>query len=157
MKNALYIDFAKNKIVMTTTFAKKCRNTASTEYAQLQRVRQDYPEFTVCTRQIKSNPNKETYAGLTYEYMRNYIITHASDKTREMEVAEFDELILISQCQTKAKRYPTIKKWFLAKYPAIAKFGMAADAEEKSAETNAQNVISMNIAPQASQPQQIGA
>ena len=157
MKNALYIDFAKNKIVMTTTFAKKCRNTASTEYAQLQSVRRDYPHFEVCTRKINPNPNKETYAGLTYEYMRNYIITHASDETREMEVAEFDELILISQCQTKAKRYPTIKKWFLAKYPAIAKFGMAADAEEKSAETNAQNVISMNIAPQASQPQQIGA
>lgn len=151
MKNALYIDFAKTKIVMTTTFAKKCRNTASTEYAQLQRVRQDYPEFTVCTRQIKSNPNKETYAGLNYEYMRNYIITHASDKTREMEVAEFDELILISQCQTKAKRYPTIKKWFLAKYPAIAKFGMAADAEEKSEETNAQNVIPMPEAQAANE------
>ena len=51
-------------------------------------------------RKIKSNPNKETYAGLTYEYMRNYIITHSSDEIREKEVAEFDELILISKCQT---------------------------------------------------------
>ena len=151
MKNALYIDFAHDKIVMTTTFAKKCQNTASAEYAQLQSVRRDYPTFAVTTRKIKSNPNKETYAGLTYEYMRNYIITHASDETREMEVAEFDELILISQCQTKAKRYPTIKKWFLAKYPAIAKFGMAADAEEKSEETNAQNVIPMPEAQAANE------
>ena len=151
MKNALYIDFANDKIVMTTTFAKKCQNTASAEYAQLQGVRRDYPTFAVTTRQIKSNTNKETYAGLTYEYMRNYIITHASDETREMEVAEFDELILISKCQTKAKRYPTIKKWFLVKYPAIAKFGMAADAEEKGEETNTQNVIPMPEAQAANE------
>lgn len=151
MKNALYIDFANDKIVMTTTFAKKCQNTASAEYAQLQSVRRDYPTFAVTTRQIKSNPNKETYAGLTYEYMRNYIITHASDETREMQVAEFDELILISKCQTKAKRYPTIKKWFLVKYPAIAKFGMAADAEEKGEETNTQNVIPMPEAQAANE------
>jgi hypothetical protein len=67
--------------------------------------------------------------------MREYIITHASAETRAKEVAEFDELILISKCQTKAKRYPTIKKWFLAKYPAIAKFGVATEAEveEKTA------------------------
>ena len=57
---------------MTTTFAKKCYNTASAEYAQLQSVRRDYPTFNVTTRKIKSNPNKETYAGLTYEYMREY-------------------------------------------------------------------------------------
>ena len=151
MKNALYIDFAKDKIVMTTTFAKKCQNTASAEYAQRQSVRRDYPTFAVTTRKIKSNPNKETYAGLTYEYMRNYIITHASDETRETEVAEFDELILISKCQTKAKRYPTIKKWFLVKYPAIAKFGMAADAEEKGEETNTQNVIPMPEAQAANE------
>lgn len=151
MKNALYIDFTNNKIVMTTTFAKKCYNTASAEYAQLQSVRRDYPNFDVVTRKIKPNPNKETYAGLTYEYMRNYIITHASDETREKEVAEFDELILISKCQTKAKRYPTIKKWFLVKYPAIAKFGMAADAEEKGEETNTQNVIPMPEAQAANE------
>ena len=151
MKNALYIDFAHDKIVMTTTFAKKCQNTASAEYAQLQSVRRDYPTFAVTTRKIKSNPNKETYAGLTYEYMRNYIITHASDETREMEVAEFDELILISQCQTKAKRYPTIKKWFLAKYPAIAKFGMAADAEEEGEDPKRQNVITMPEAQAANE------
>lgn len=151
MKNALYIDFAHGKIVMTTTFAKKCYNTASAEYAQLQGVRRDYPNFDVVTRKIKSNPNKETYAGLTYEYMRNYIITHASDETREKEVAEFDELILISKCQTKAKRYPTIKKWFLAKYPAIAKFGMAADAEEQGEDPKSQNVIPMPEAQAANE------
>ena len=157
MKNALYIDFANDKIVMTTTFAKKCQNTASAEYAQLQSVRRDYPTYAVTTRQIKKNPKKETYAGLTYEYMRNYIITHAYDETREKEVAEFDELVLISKCQTKAKRYPTIKKWFLAKYPAIAKFGMDAEveADNEAAEVKPASVIPMTEVSE--QPLKIGA
>ena len=150
MKNALFIDFANDKIVMTTTFAKKCQNTASAEYAQLQSVRRDYPTYAVTTRQIKKNPKKETYAGLTYEYMRNYIITHASDETRKKEVAEFEELVLISKCQTKAKRYPTIKKWFLAKYPAIAKFGMDAEVEaDNEAEIKAKEAQSANVIPMA--------
>lgn len=119
-------------------------------YAQLQSVRRDYPTYSVTTRQIKKNPKKETYAGLTYEYMRNYIITHASEETREKEVSEFDELVLISKCQTKAKRYPTIKKWFLAKYPAIAKFGMDAEVEaDNEAEIKAKEAQSANVIPMA--------
>ena len=119
-------------------------------YAQLQSVRRDYPTYAVTTRQIKKNPKKETYAGLTYEYMRNYIITHASEETREKEVSEFDELVLISKCQTKAKRYPTIKKWFLAKYPAIAKFGMDAEVEaDNEAEIKAKEAQSANVIPMA--------
>ena len=84
--------------------------------------------------------------------MREYIITHASAETRAKEVAEFDELILISKCQTKAKRYPTIKKWFLAKYPAIAKFGMAAETEtEVETEEKSANVIHMEEAAEANE------
>ena len=125
MKNALYIDFANDKIVMTTTFAKKCQNTASAEYAQLQSVRRDYPTFAVTTRQIKSNPNKETYAGLTYEYMRDYIILHSNPEDELAAVAEFDELILVSKCHSKSQRYPVIKKWFLTKYPQADDFSIA--------------------------------
>ena len=66
MKNRLWIDFAKNRIMMDRTFAEKCRDTRSAEYEHLQRVRQDYPEFVVQRRQIKKNTSKETYAGLTY-------------------------------------------------------------------------------------------
>lgn len=158
MKNALYVDFAKDKIVMTTTFAKKCTNTASAEYVHLQSVRRDYPSFAVTTRKIKSNPKKETYAGLTYKYMRQYIADHASDKTREQKVAEFDELILISKCQTKAKRYPTIKKWFLNEYPAIAKFGMDAEDEaENCADQEEKPATVTSMAEIGEPPMKIGA
>ncbi len=69
MKNTLKVDFANEQIIMDRTFAQKVTNTNSMEYAHLQQVRRDYPNFTVTTRKIKRNPDKETYKGLTYEYI----------------------------------------------------------------------------------------
>lgn len=123
MKNALMINFEKNQIVMTRQFAKKCTDTRSPEYAHLQSVRRDYPDYAVITRQIKKNDSKNVYKGLTYDYMRDYIILHTAPENEAESLAEFDELILISKCQQQSLRYPTIKKWFLNKYPEVAKFG----------------------------------
>lgn len=123
MKNTLKIDFEAGTIIMDRTFAQNCTNTRSEEYTQLQRVRRDYPAFTVVTRTIKKNPCKETYAGLTYQYMEDYIITHEDEETVDAVLAEYSEMRLIAACHSKALRYPTIKKWFLQKYPEISKFG----------------------------------
>ena len=131
MKNTLKIDRENGLIVMDRTFAKLSENTRSEEYTHLQQVRKDYPTFQVVTRTIKKNPKKETYAGLTYDYMKFYIFNHEPAENRRNALAEFDELILISKCHTKAKRYPTIKKWFLEKYPEIVQFGMPAEAIEE--------------------------
>ena len=123
MKNTLKIDFAKEQIIMDRTFAKLAENTRSKEYAHLQQVRKDYPDYTVVLRQIKRNPDKESYAGLTYDYMRDYIILHSATKEEELAaVAEFNELLLISRCHSKGKRYPAIKAWFLEKYPEAKDF-----------------------------------
>lgn len=124
MKNTLKIDFAKNKIIMDRTFSKNAQNTNSPEYAHLQQVRQDYPTFTVMLRQIKKNPNKESYKGLTYDYMFDYIAKYEPVETRKEVLNELDDMIFISQCHSKAKRYPVIKNWFLEKYPEILEFGM---------------------------------
>lgn len=131
MKNRLWIDFANSRIMMDRTFAEKCRDTRSIEYEHLQRVRQDYPQFTVLRREIKKNASKETYAGLTYEYMERYIVTHEEADTRAAVLAEYNELRLISECHKRSRRYPTIKKWFLAKYPQIAEFGLEKDQQEE--------------------------
>ena len=127
MKNTLKIDRENGLIIMDRTFAKLSENTRSEEYTHLQQVRKDYPTFQVVTRTIKKNPKKETYAGLTYDYMKFYIFNHEPAENRRNALAEFDELILISKCHAKAKRYPTIKKWFLEKYPEIVQFGMPAE------------------------------
>ena len=150
-KSKLLVKYAEGVIEMNTTFAKEMRNPLSEEYALLQRTRLDFPTFVVRTRQIKSNPHKDTYKGLTYEYMRDYIILHTTPEREAEAVAEFDEMILISKCHGKTLRYPTIKKWFLKKYPEVAKFGTVeifseAQEEDKSGETKSQNVIPMTEA-----------
>ena len=132
MKNTLKINHAERTITMDRTFAKNAENTMSAEYSHLQSVRRDYPTYTVVRRQIKKNPNKECYKGLTYEYMENYIITHEEDENRVLVLKEFAEMRLISECHSKAHRYPVIKNWFLNKYPEIANFGMAAPAAENN-------------------------
>jgi len=124
MKNTLKIDRVKGLIIMDKTFAKLSENTRSEEYAHLQQVRQDYPTYTVVTRQIKKNPNKVTYKGLTYEYMFDYIMKYEPVETRRDVLTELDDMIFISKCHSQARRYPVIKNWFLEKYPEIAEFGM---------------------------------
>ena len=126
MKNSLKVNFLTGEIVMDRTFASLCANTNSIEYTHLQEVRRDYPEYKVVTRTIKRNPNKETYKGLTYEYMQDYILRHESEDTALEVIKEFNELRTISRCHKRGMRYPTIKRWFLNKYPEIAEFGIAA-------------------------------
>ncbi|MBQ9852046.1 MAG: hypothetical protein IJO69_05185 [Ruminiclostridium sp.] len=152
----------ESAIEMNKIFAKMIENPQSDEYALLQKIRQDYPVYKVRVRQIKKNPNQEFFKGLTYEYMRNYIITHPKEikiveengKEKEINVLleKFDELILISQCQAKSRRYPVIKKWFLAQHPEIAQFGMEANAvaEEEKQDKN-DKVVSF---PQNNEPQE---
>lgn len=124
MKNTLRINHIERKIVMDRTFAKNAEDTRSEEYAHLQNVRRDYPSYDVILRQIKKNPNKECYKGLTYDYMERYILSHEEKENMIAVLEEYRELRLISECHSKGHRYPVIKKWFLNKYPEIEMFGM---------------------------------
>lgn len=134
-KSKIKVIYAKGIIEMNTTFAKMVQNPLSEEYALLQKIRMENPTFVVRRRQIKTNPKKDTYKGLTYDYMEYYISTHEPvDKVGEV-LARFEELKLISQCHGKRLRYPTIKKWFLNRYPDVAQFGMEPVADEEKPAT----------------------
>ena len=123
MTNTLTINHSNRTIIMDRTFAKYATNTFSEEYAHLQQVRQDYPSYQVVQRHIRTNHNKKTYKGLTYEYMEDYILTHGTEKDRIENYKEFSEKCIISGCHGKSFRYPVIKRWFLEKYPEIMYFG----------------------------------
>ena len=110
---------------MDRTFAKFAANTFTEEYAHLQQVRRDYPTYQVVQRHIRTNDDKKTYRGLTYEYMEDYIMTHGAEETRLANYKEYAEKRVIADCHGKAFRYPVIKSWFLEKYPEIANFGMS--------------------------------
>ena len=134
-KSKMKVFYAEGIIEMNTTFAKMTQNPLSDEYALLQKTRMENPTFTVRRRQIKANPKKDTYKGLTYEYMKDYIGTHEPEDKVDEVLAYFEELKLISQCHGKRLRYPTIKKWFLNRYPDVAKFGLEPEAEEEESAT----------------------
>ena len=123
------INHFEKKILISKTFQKAAMNPTSREYAELMEAMSNHPSYTIDQRVIKKNPKKETYAGLTYEYMRDYIILHSTPEDELAAVAEFDELILVSKCHSKSQRYPVIKKWFLTKYPQADDFGIASIAD----------------------------
>ena len=140
---AIKVNYAKRKIVLSSAFAKKCFTPGSVEYTQLQAVRADYPDFALVTREFKTNTAQEHYRGLTYDFMREYIGSH--EKDAKVVLAELEEMIGVSKAHSLHKRYPTIKAWFLERYPAIAEFGMTksenisqlSEAEDKAVETSA--------------------
>ena len=63
----------ESTIEINKVFAKMAENPFSEEYAALQNLRKDYPVYKVRTREINKNPNKESWKGLTYAYMEDYI------------------------------------------------------------------------------------
>ena len=126
MKNTLKINHENKTLIMDRTFAKFAENTRSDEYAHLQEIRRDYPDYMVTIRRIDRNPNKETYKGLTYEYMEDYILRHETEEKQLEVIKEFHELRTISKCHKQGLRYPTIKRWFLEKYPEIVDFAKIA-------------------------------
>ena len=123
MKNVLKLNHENCTIVMDRTFAKRSENTRSEEYTHLQQVRQDYPMYEVIRRKITRNTEMEHYKGLTYEFMEDYIMTHGTADEIKANLNKYEELRLITQCHSKARRYPAIKSWFLETYPEIVKFG----------------------------------
>lgn len=134
MKNVLKVSHVDRMIVMDRTFAKFADNTMSPEYAHLQQVRRDYPTYTVVQRQIKKNAKQEHYHGLTYAYMEDYIASHGNADDRRT----YDEMKLISKCHSKGFRYPTIKAWFLERFPEVKAFGIQKEDAEAPVEAAAE-------------------
>ena len=129
MKHPIKIDIKNKCIVLNSGFAKRAHLVGTSEYDMLQSARRDYPDYSVNIRAIKKNDNKESYKGLTYEYMYDYIRIFEPKETRDSVIAELDSKIFISQCHSKAYRYPTSKKWFLDKYPEVTGVTDASDKE----------------------------
>ena len=121
---AIYVNYAERKIVLSSAFVKRAFTPGTEEYRQLQAVRNDYPDFVLKTRQFKTNTKQERYRGLNYDFMRDYIRKHEPKETAQSVLDELEDQIGISKCHSVGKRYPTIKAWFLKRYPEIAEFGM---------------------------------
>ena len=123
------INREKYEVILTRKFAEKADDPRTEEFRLLQEVMATYPNITVKNHTIKKKPNKECYRGLTYKYMEEFIKKYEPNADSVLE--EFEELIFISEGHSKAYRYPTIKKWFLEKYPDFSTFGTDTNEYEK--------------------------
>ena len=155
MKPIIRVNHEDKKIELNKEYFRRIQNPKSEEYETLQMVRKDYPRYEVCLYTIKKNPNKKTYKGLNYEYMETYILTHEPKETKTVVLNEFYDMRQIAECHKASYGYAVIKKWFLAKYPEIAEFGVEEDkknefkdtttadpkAEENVAETKANETV----------------
>lgn len=117
MKGTIRLDHIEKNIYISSPFAKASMKVTSEEYKMLRKIMTQHPDYDVVKKEIKKNPNKESYCGLTYDYMENYISSH--DATGEI-MKMYCELRLRAQCHSI--RYPHIKKWFLGVYPEIDDF-----------------------------------
>lgn len=126
MTNYLKINHQNRVLVMDRTFAKAASFVGSNEYNLLQEARRDYPSYQVILRSIKKKEDKESYRGLTYKYMEDYIRTHANAAAN---MAEYHQQRLLAECHSI--RYANIKKWFLGLYPEVAQFGVTEIPESK--------------------------
>ena len=107
------LDFAKSSIVASATTLKKARNPESAECKALQQMMAEYPGFHVRKKKINKKAGKQTYKGLTFQAMTNYIKTQANS---EAEIRKYEVVRHIAKI--KGSEYALTKKWFLNAYPA---------------------------------------
>lgn len=118
------INHKNQTIEMSKKFAKAASVFGSREYKQLQEARRDYPDFRVVTVSRKTTGKKETFKGLTYEYMEMYIQKHDDDTKSIMSEylmlrGKTDEA---EEALAESCTYLEMREWFLKKFPAIAQF-----------------------------------
>ena len=117
MKGTIRIDHLNKNILISAAFAKAAMNIQGEEYKTLVEVRSLHHDYNVIKREIKKNPEKESYRGLTYEYIEQYILNH--DLNGDI-LKYYEELKQRAACHSI--RYAHIKKWFLETFPEINDF-----------------------------------
>ena len=113
------------KIEMSKKEAKAAGKIGTPEFEELKNYMAIYPGFEV---QIKAPAKRKVeFRGLTYEYMKNYILKHDDEDGKIM--AEFRALIAQDKKDKvegsgylEAAGYLEVKKWFLAKFPEIKNY-----------------------------------
>ena len=116
------INYEKKTIEMTKAESKEAGIPTNEKFNELMKLRSIFPDFEIIIK--KTSVKRDTYKGLGYEYMENYIKAHDNNdenlkefyKLRGMnEKGEKDVLI-------EEHKYGEITMWFFSTYPEIEKF-----------------------------------
>ena len=110
-------DLKTMQIIFNREFEKRLSDTTSPEFKKFCELHETFPEFKIARKNVNITKKKESYKGLTYEYMERYIAIKGNSTDRR----EYDDMRLLAKCHSK--RFPVIKQWFLRKYPEVKKYG----------------------------------
>lgn len=79
----------RNKTLeITKNFAAAASRFGSDEYMELKAARSEFPTFKVVTKTI-SRKSKDSFKGLTYEFMENYIKSRSNSENIINEIGCF--------------------------------------------------------------------
>ena len=128
-KNIFTINFTNNTISGSKSALKKASNPASDEYKELTAKMAAHPTFKVVEKE--PNAKKNTYKGMDFSMMRNYI--NAQPNAKEL-MAEYETIQKRSKIQKSPYQY--VLSWFEAKFEGYndLKQFMAQKEEQRSAE-----------------------
>lgn len=128
--NTYIIDHATKTIKITKDFAKRSGIIGSNEYHALVMFRRDFPDYEIRFRTAKVNKEKETYGGLTFEFMEKYL-------TSLNDPAALDGLKRVKEYyKGQPAYYAKVKKWFLSNYKDYETFNPALATPDKPAESD---------------------
>ena len=137
MNRGCKIDFEKNTITQTNTFAKRARIANSPENLLIRDLLKQFPDFTLKT---KAPANRENYTGLTIEFMRKCV----KKVYGEVALAGFEEMIDIFR-EHKAF-YAKIKKCLFTYYPECKDFiKIALNISQADIDADNTDISELNI------------
>lgn len=118
------VNVTTQSIELTKQESKKVATIGSQEYEQLLNVKGKFPDYkiTVIERTTKKRANNSTdrFKGLTFHYMSQYVESHGTEEQKQ----NFKIIMTTDKegLKVTSAPYGTIKKWFLAEFPAITEY-----------------------------------
>ena len=101
------VNFVGKCIEVSNAEMKRAQNYGSYEYEMMMRVTKELPEFRIVVQQLTRkafNP----HAGLTYDYMEDFIKFIAPER-----LPEFQDI------RVTYRSYSAVKRWFLEAFPEV--------------------------------------
>ena len=134
----------ENTAQVTKTFEKRAKIYGTEEYKLWRKFLSENPNFTIVTKKIKKNSDKETNKNLTYKNMEIYI---KEQENADELLKEFEKQKRLSKVQKSPYKY--VLEWFkqtFENYDSYQDFTnkLKKDNSDKPIEVNFKNKNAVN-------------
>ena len=122
LNNIINFDRETNTFTLTKKLYRASCKYGSAEYEFVEELKAKHSGCKITASESKRTSKKDSYKGLTYDYMREYIGKY--DAKNKEALSELETLI------AEKANYLDIKNWFLNKYPRVKEFGTKTRTNE---------------------------